>query len=73
MYYVYKKNGFEDKKGLEQSSSLSSNHNVSHRPENDGFLYYAMYCTQYSRTGTGTIVFYCAHPDPGPCHCPCEP
>ena len=33
-------------------------------PENDGFLYYAMYCTHY--TGTGgwrTVVFYYAHPN----------
>ena len=22
-------------------------------PENDGFLYYAMYCTHYTGTGTG--------------------
>ena len=35
---------------------------------NDGFLYYAMYCTHYTGQGQGhgTIVFYCASPVPFP-------
>ena len=38
-------------------------------PGNDGFLYYAIYCSHYTGTGTGkvTIVFYCTNPVPGPC------
>ena len=36
--------------------------------ENDGFLYYTMYCTHYTGMGQGqqTIVFYCVHPTPCP-------
>ena len=44
------------------------NKNVSpeQKPGNDSFLCYAIYCTHYTGTGTGTwtIVFYCAHPVP---------
>ena len=39
-----------------------------HEPGNDWFLYYVIYCTHYTGTGVGTIVFYCTHP--GPCNCP---
>ena len=42
-------------------------------PGNDGFLYYAMYCSYYrGREGQGqvAIVFYCTHPGSGPCPVP---
>ena len=38
--------------------------------ENNGFLYYTMYCTHNTGTGTGHHWFYCAHPGPCPCLCP---
>ena len=38
------------------------------RMGNNGFLYYIMYYTHYTGTGTVTIVFYCVHP--GRCSVP---